>query len=251
MDTYSTQFGGLIQPAITTPQTAAPVKSLDIMKDHLMKNTFYFTYVFLLTTGTITLIEALRTKDPTVRHVMNLETCISIVAAFFYNMFIKKIDEAQEKGVELPYDQINLTRYTDWTITTPIMLFVLCLVLSAEKKRPFYFTSFIVIMALNFGMLAAGYFGETQVIDKKYGFILGFVFFFAMYAYIWSLFMSGKNTFASILSYMLFIVFWSIYGLVYFADEKTKNIVYNGLDLIAKALIGIFFWMYFTGVVKF
>ena len=221
------------------------------MKDHVMKNTFYFTYVLLLTTGTITLIEALRTKDPMVRHVLNLETCISIVAAFFYNVFITKIKDAQEKGLPIPYEEINMTRYTDWVITTPIMLFVLCLVLSTEKKKPFYFYSFMVIMALNFGMLATGYFGETRVIDKKLAFALSFICFFAMYAYIWSLFMGGKNTFASILSYMLFIVFWAMYGFVYFSDEKTKNIVYNILDLIAKALIGIFFWMYFTGVVKF
>jgi bacteriorhodopsin len=222
------------------------------LEDTLMRNTFYFTYVFLVTTGVITFIEAIRTKDPTVRHVMNLETCISIVAAFFYNVFITKIKEADDKGVEVKWSEINSTRYTDWLITTPIMLFVLCLVLASEKKKSFYFSMFIIVLLLDIGMLATGYMGEANIIDKKLGFTLGFVFFFAMYIYIWSVFMSnGKNTFVSILSYMLFMVFWAAYGLVYFADEKLKNLVYNILDLIAKALIGIFFWMYFTGVVKF
>lgn len=231
--------------------TSQPKPSLDVAKEHLMTNTFYFTYVFLLTTGTITLIEALRTKDPNLRHIMNLETCISIVAAFFYHLFITKIKEAKDKGQDIPFAEINLTRYTDWIITTPLMLLVLCLVLATEKNKPFYFYSFIIIILLNYGMLASGYFGETRAIDKTYGFTLGFVFFFAMYGYIWYLFMSGKNTFASVISYVIFVVFWGIYGLVYFADEKTKNIAYNALDLIAKALVGIFFWMYFTGVVKF
>ena len=42
-----------------------------------VKNSFMVTYVLLITTGTITIIEALRTQNPTIRHVLNLETCIS------------------------------------------------------------------------------------------------------------------------------------------------------------------------------
>ena len=52
--------------------------------DHLVKTSFYITYAFLITTGTITFIEAIRTKDIKIRNILNLETCISIVAAFFY-----------------------------------------------------------------------------------------------------------------------------------------------------------------------
>ena len=54
----------------------------------IVKMTFYITYVLLITTGTITLIEALRNNQPAVRHVMNLETCISIIAGYFYSQFI-------------------------------------------------------------------------------------------------------------------------------------------------------------------
>lgn len=249
MDVSSGSFMLLDNPVTSSSPAPLPTKSLT---EHAMKNTFYFTYAFLFTTGAITFIEALRTKDPLVRHVMNLETCISIVAAFFYNIFITKIKEAEDKGVEVKWSEINTTRYTDWIITTPIMLFVLCLVMSSEKKKPFFFWSFVIVLLLDYGMLGAGYLGEANIIDKKLGFILGFLFFFALYIYIWSLFMTtGKNTFVAVLSYMLFVVFWAFYGLVYFADEKVKNVVYNILDLIAKALIGIFFWMYFTGVVKF
>jgi hypothetical protein len=46
-------------------------------------SSFYITYVFLLTTTAITLIEALRSPIPQIRHIMNLETCISIVASYF------------------------------------------------------------------------------------------------------------------------------------------------------------------------
>jgi len=54
---------------------------------------FYLTYAFLMTTGTITFIEALRTKNDSIRHILNLETCISVVAAFFYSNFIGQLDQ--------------------------------------------------------------------------------------------------------------------------------------------------------------
>ena len=41
-----------------------------------------------LTTATITFIEAISTKTPQIRHIMNLETVISVVAAYFYKQFI-------------------------------------------------------------------------------------------------------------------------------------------------------------------
>ena len=50
-----------------------------ISKDRLIFS-FTLTYILLLTTGTITLIEALRTKIPLVRHIFNLETVISVIA---------------------------------------------------------------------------------------------------------------------------------------------------------------------------
>jgi hypothetical protein len=50
---------------------------------------FMVVYSILMTTATITLIEALRTKDPEIRHVMNLETCISIVAGYYYSIGVK------------------------------------------------------------------------------------------------------------------------------------------------------------------
>ena len=64
----------------------------DPYADHYVKMTFYITYVFLLTTGTITFIEAMRTNDSKVRHILNLETCISVVAAFFYSKFVSDIE---------------------------------------------------------------------------------------------------------------------------------------------------------------
>ena len=220
--------------------------------ENLLKSSFYFTYVFLITTGTITFIEALRTKSPSIRHVMNLETCISIIAAFFYSLFVEKIKKAEESGKPLPYSEINILRYTDWFISTPLMLLVLCTVLSMEKKKTLTFSTYFIVLLLDFAMLGLGYVGEVKKMDKKLALILSFFAFFLLFGFIWIKFMSkGKNTFGANLSYFSFLVFWSGYGLVYMMDEEAKNIAFNVLDLIAKAIIGIFFWMYFTGAVSF
>ena len=101
-------------------------------KDNLVKLTFYITYVFLMTTATITFIEALRNKDSKVRHILNIETCISVVATFFYSKFVKEFEEDEKS--ELNYKKIIVNRYTDWMITTPLMLLVLCLAFAYNSK---------------------------------------------------------------------------------------------------------------------
>jgi bacteriorhodopsin len=218
-----------------------------------MTTSFYTTYVFLITTGTITFIEALRTKDATIRHVMNLETCISIIAAFFYSQFLERIKEAEKREQQLPFADINVLRYTDWFISTPFMLFVLCMVLANEAKIPFRFSVFALVMMLDYAMLGIGYIGEIGRMDRKAACFIGFVAFVAMFGFIWYTLMTGKgkSSFAAMLSFVVFVSVWSMYGIVYMLDEKTKNIAYNILDLIAKALMGIFFWMYFTHAVVF
>ncbi len=219
-----------------------------INSPELVKASFYITYVFLLTTGTITFIEALRTPNAVVRHIMNLETCISIVAAYFYSVFIDHIGNKSR----IPYHDIISIRYTDWMITTPLMLFVLCMVLGNEKHIPFTMKTFLLLLILDFGMLIFGYLGEIGVLDKLSALLISFAFFFAMFFYVWYVFMrTGRNNFAVNLSYYIFLVVWSLYGVVYMADNVTRNIVYNILDLIAKALVGLFFWMYFTKSVVF
>ena len=56
----------------------------DVLEEnYFVKLTFYITYVFLMTTATITFIESITTDDVRARHILNLETCISVVATFF------------------------------------------------------------------------------------------------------------------------------------------------------------------------
>jgi len=222
------------------------------MNSDFVTSTFYITYVFLMTTGTITFIESLRTPNATIRHIMNLETCISIIAAYFYSIFMNKIQENKNNGKDIPYTEITIIRYTDWLISTPFMLFVLCMILAKEKNIPFTIRAFIVILLLDICMLLFGYFGETNKINKYTSLLIGFVFFVLMFAFIWYIFMNnGKNSFIVVFTYFMFLIVWSIYGIAYIMDEETKNILYNILDLVSKAFMGIFFWMVFTKSIIF
>jgi bacteriorhodopsin len=178
---------------------------------------------------------------------MNLETCISIIAAFFYSQFVEKL---KMSDISIQYNDITLTRYADWFISTPFMLLVLCMFLAHEHKIHFTLPMFMLVLALDFGMLVSGYLGETRKISKPTALVVGFAFFVALYVYIWLAFMAGNPTFGALFSYYTFLVVWAMYGVVYLSNDKLKNIVYNFLDLVAKCLVGIFFWVYFTGVIN-
>lgn len=217
----------------------------NISSDELVKNTFYITYAFLMTTGTITFIEAMRTKDPKVRHIMNLETCISVIAAFFYSKFVSDM----EKSVN--YEQINVTRYVDWIITTPIMLLVLILAfLYNNKEGALSFTSYLIILFFNYIMLGFGYVGEIGLLDKNIANGLGFVGFASMYYYIYNLYIKNHNNISNQVLYWIFFVLWAFYGVFYIMETTQRNIGYNILDLLSKCFVGIFFWAYFTKIFK-
>lgn len=211
-----------------------------IEENYFVKLTFYITYVFLMTTATITFIEAITTDDVRARHILNLETCISVVATFFYSKFVKQLDE----GVD--YKQINIDRYTDWMITTPLMLLVLCLVFVYNTKTTLKLWTFFVVLMLNLGMILTGYLGEVDYMNRTYANILGFGFFAVLFGYLYKTFLHKKYNFDNMLIFSSFFILWSLYGVFYEYDEQFKNVAFNILDLFAKCFVGIFFWAYFT-----
>jgi bacteriorhodopsin len=228
------------------PQTAKIATEEKIStKFDFVKFTFYFTYVLLITTGTITFVEALATTNPTIRHVMNLETCISIIAGYFYSQFTNKVTTG---GGVIDYRDINQTRYNDWFITTPLMLLALMIALSYNNKQSIHVGTYISAVLLNFGMLYTGYLGEKDTISKTTGCIGGFVFFAALFALIYFTFVRGSSKSFNFVLFGIYLFIWGIYGFVYLLDEENKNIIYNMLDVTAKSFVGLGLWTYFTKI---
>lgn len=224
-------------------------KKIEPAVHYYVKFSFIITYILLLTTATITFIEAIRTNIPAVRHVLNLETCISVVAGYFYSVFITQIEKANERGGVMNWSDITKTRYIDWSITTPMMLIALCLVLGQNTKRSIHLGTFLTIIGLNYVMLYSGYAGEEKWLTRSTAAILGFVAFFAMF---WIIFINFVKPLYSLANYALFGIYllvWSLYGVVYMFSESYKNIAMNILDFTAKCLIGLGLWAYYTKIV--
>jgi bacteriorhodopsin len=215
-------------------------------EDSLVKRSFMVSYVLFLTTATITFIEALRTNSPIIRHIFNLETCISVVAGYFYGVFIQKIDTTEK----IDWSEITKLRYIDWSITTPMMLLALCLVLSYNSKTVVHLPVILSIVALNYAMLFIGYMGETGVLQRWIADIAGFVPFIAMFFIIYYNFIRPNPSYSNWVMYLLYLVIWSMYGVVYMLSEEWKNITMNILDLTAKCLVGLGLWVYYTNIIK-
>jgi len=208
--------------------------------------TFYLTYVLLLTTGTITLIEALRSPIPAIRHIMNLETCISIIAGYFYSTFIDKMNTIKNS---INYKEINETRYNDWFITTPLMILVVMMSLSYQSgKYSVHAGTYLAAVLLNFGMLLSGYWGEKGIISKETGCLVGFLFFIGLFALIYVQYVSGSHQSFNFILFGIYLGIWSIYGVAYMIEEEKKNIIYNVLDVSAKCFVGLGLWAYFTKI---
>ena len=214
-------------------------------KNSILKNTFSTTYTLLLTTAVITFIEAMRTPNPRIRHILNLETCISCVACYFYGVFITKTDKNN-----VDWKDISETRYIDWSITTPMMLLALCLVLSMNTNTIIHFKTIFFIIILNYLMLLMGYLGEINIINRYNAMFLGFIPFILMFYIIYVNYVKPVYVYANYIIFCIYLIVWSLYGVVYLFDEETKNIITNILDLTAKCVVGLGLWIYYTKIVE-
>ena len=206
-----------------------------------LKNTFTASYLILVGYTGLTLIEALRTNNVNVRHVMNIETTVSLVAGIAYGIFN---DMIKDPMVDL--NEITKIRYIDWSITTPLIILVILLFYSGSVHP--LASVYGTLVLLNWGMLGAGYLGEEGTIDRMTGCIVGFLFFAAMLYTLYSCCIPAK---ANPAVFLIFAIIWSFYGIAYLLDEETKNILYNVLDVISKALFGVVLYFYYGKVLDF
>lgn len=214
-----------------------------------VSSSFMVSYIILLTTGTICFIEALRTNIPMLRHIFNLETCISIVAGYFYYLFLEKIKDYENKRQCIDWKEMTQLRYLDWSITTPMMLIVLCAALAYNIKKTVSIWIIAQVIVLNYIMLYLGYLGETNVLEKCIAAGASFLAFFVMYAIVFYHYIKPKYDLPNYVFYTLYFVVWTGYGLVYFLDEETKNIAFNVLDVFSKCFIGLGIWLYYTNII--
>jgi len=208
----------------------------------LLQNSFLTTYIVLFGYTAITLIEALRTSSVTTRHIMNIETTVSLIAGIVYGTFLEKI-----KQPSFDLSSFIPTRYIDWMITTPLILLSIVLFYNKDTQSINY-QCYGIIVVLNWLMLLFGYLGERRVLSLWKGLLIGFIFFALMLLYMF-FFMIPKG--APLAVFIIFSVIWTGYGIAYLLNEEEKNIAYNILDVISKAVFGVVLWLYFGKVLSF
>jgi len=184
----------------------------------------------------------LRTTSANTRHIMNIETTVSLVAGIVYGTFLEKI-----KQPNFNLDEIVPTRYIDWMITTPLILLAVVLFYNSRAGSVNYRCYFIIV-ALNWLMLLFGYLGERKIISSMKGIVLGFLFYAAMLLYMY-MYVIPKGM--SLHVFVIFGIIWTGYGIAYMLEEEEKNIAYNVLDVVSKALFGVVLWLYFGKVLSF
>jgi bacteriorhodopsin len=217
---------------------------------HLQKLTFNLAFILLIGSSILTGFESLSTFPKEIlplKYILSIETCVTIIASIAYSFLIKSYSTNQN------FD-LTFYRYLDWFATTPLLLISLILYLSYLKNKDennktidtkddtfniiLKDNKIIIIILLNLLMLSFGYMGESKVITYIFANILGFIPFIIMLYLIWKYYCNKSN----INVFITFSILWSMYGIVYFFDNNSKNISYNILDIITKVGLGILIW---------
>lgn len=139
-------------------------------------------------------------------------------------------------------------RYIDWILTVPLQIIEFYLILSVAKKIP---TSlFYKLLGASIIMIVFGYLGETKLINRTIGFIIGTIaWLYILYEIFYGEAAKIKETtedksivFAfDALKYIISIG-WVIYPIGYLLNKEYMNLVYNLGDLVNKILFGLIIW---------
>lgn len=213
-----------------------------VAEDRVLHATFASLFVQAIT-GIVILygvffLNNLDEKDRVLYHILLLECGVQIVEFLFY------IYIAQNFNLQTTAQ----TRYYDWVITTPVMLFSLMLYFHYETSDKVitintfvseYKSSIVYVLSCNFLMLVAGYLGEVGIIDIYIADTIGFIAFALAFREIYDKFAYKLSPKIKIMFYIVVFV-WMLYGIGYLLKPYSKNMIYNGLDIIAKNIFGLY-----------
>ena len=182
-------------------------------------------------------------KDIILKDALFLENIVQFVEICFYVWFATIL--AKQIGAS----NIARYRYMDWILTTPTMILSTIAYFhynNIDSKTGFRIHEFAKsnwktickLFAYNWCMLLVGYLQELNVISVISSTIVGFtcfgLLFYGMYHNYASLSLKNVPVFT-----VMFLL-WASYGIVSLNSNKTKNILYNVLDVFSKNFYGLF-----------
>lgn len=172
---------------------------------------------------------------------------ITFIAFIYY--FLISINNYNNK----PYYKNYILRYFDWLVTTPILLIDLIIILKWQnnieniKDENLLITEIIFYNTI---MLLFGVLGELGILNMYISMLLGFIPFIFIFYKIYKVYIEAYNNNSGndFKLYLFFVILWSLYGFVHlipYRFRNTKNLLYNIMDVIAKAGFG-FYIMFLT-----
>lgn len=198
-----------------------------------VKDSFHNTFIFLVFSGIITFFSTFFVKNKKYLTILHLETAICIVASIFYFIFLQKVETTDS----INWSSFMQIRYADWFFTTPMMLISLFLLLSINSNTVLNVSTMVLVIVLNYIVLGTGYLGEMKQFPRIWMMLTGFIPFFIICYILYSQFV--KNSIINSWLLGVYIVLWSLYGIVYTLPEEQKNLMTNWLDLVSKGVVGV------------
>ena len=171
-------------------------------------------------------------NKPILNKLLALELFVQIIEGSFYFYWYKNFFQIKN---------ITPFRYIDWAISTPAMLVTLILYIANPNLKSqaswisilFSEISWIsIVLILNWIMLLFGYLGETNKMSINLSVFLGFIPFIIYFGIIYFVYVKSFNRGYKLFYY--FVFFWALYGIAALLPYKTKNSIYNILDLFSK-----------------
>jgi bacteriorhodopsin len=177
------------------------------------------------------------------KQLLIMELIVQIIEGIFYTWLALNIANVTN---------ITPHRYYDWYLTTPTMLVTLCVYLTYLRDHEKNIETndslikivydnlnvLVPILILNFIMLTAGYLTEIKRLSRLPGVLFGFVPFLIYFYLIYENFAKYSNS--GFYLFLFFFCVWFMYGISALMNYKTKNIMYNILDLFAKNFFGVY-----------
>lgn len=224
------------------------------MKLNLVTITIWISLALQLIT-TILPIDAFRLKlhkrDKILKDILGIETIVQIVEFTFYFVILFAVKDL---------NNYTSTRYFDWFITTPIMLFSTILFMKYKElkenniEETFSVLEFIKqhkqniikLFVFNALMLVFGYLGEKKILPLSISTTIGFIFFYLAFHLIYKEYAVKSKE--GIQLFWFVAIVWSLYGVAALTSVEIKNISYNFLDVISKNFYGLFIYYKVTQV---
>ena len=218
-----------------------------IKKDNYIdiEKAFYFNHTWMFFTVIVTLLTAIIIKIPMQRYIILMETFISSVSSYIYYLLLGKIRKNKENQENIDWKGITVLRYNGWAFTTPVMLIAFLFFLSNTTKIKITVPIILSVIVLDWIMLLFGYLGEIGYIDRNLAFFAGFAPLIVIFGIMYQLFFRKKFVLFNAIIFILFIIFWGLYGIGYMFELEPRNYLMNILDLLSKSGFGLLFAFYF------